>query len=173
MPQKILFIHPEYILKTCQLRKLTKKETVTVAQTLEQMEPWFTLKYSAKTISNYLYHSEQSLFKYGIIVSQQVVGVVCIRYPWLRGAYIELLAVYHSQQGQGLGREIINWLETELRQKTKLRNLWALVSSFNHEAQHFYHKTGFVEIGQLDDLVVAGYNEILLRKVLNSSQSSK
>ncbi len=85
---------------------------------------------------------------------------MCVRYPWLRGACLKLLAIYPSQQGQGLGRDIIQWLELH-----HLRNLWTLVSSFNHDARHFYQKMGFVEIGQLDDFIVAGYDEILLRKV--------
>lgn len=164
------FIHSNYTLRLCQLRELTQAEIIAMSQTLAQMEPWLTLNYSAKTLANYLGCQDPSLHQYGITSpTQQVAGVICIRYPWLRGPYIELFAVSHSQQGQGIGRDIINWLVTELRQNTNLHNLWALVSEFNHEAQHFYQKMGFVEMAQLDDLVVTGYNEILLRKVLTSS----
>ncbi len=42
--------------------------------------------------------------------------------------------------------------------------LWTLVSSFNHKAQQFYKKMGFIKVGQLDDLIVEDYSEFLLRK---------
>jgi len=159
-------LQPEYILNTCHLRQLRHNEANTVSQTLVQMLPWRTLGYSVDTLSNYLRRPEPSLYQHGIIVSQQLVGAVCVRYPWLRGACLELLAVYPSQQGKGLGCEVIHWLETELCQKTNFRNLWTLVSSFNHEARQFYQKMGFVEVAQLDDLIMVGYAEMLLRKSL-------
>ncbi len=161
------FTDTNYQLRLCKLRQLTQEEIITVSQTIAQMEPWLTLNYSAQTLTNYLNRQESALHQYGIVVpEQQVVGVICVRYPWLRGAYIELFAIYHSQQGQGIGRDIVNWLTSELTQNSNLPNLWALVSSFNHEAQHFYQKNGFVEIGQINDFVVAGYDEVLLRKNL-------
>ena len=161
------FTNSNYSLHSCQLRQLTQTEIIKISQTLAKMEPWLTLNYSTETLSKYLNHQESALHKYGIIVpEQQVVGVICVRYPWLRGAYLELFAVYHSQQRKGIGRDIVNWLANELAQNSNLPNLWALVSSFNHEAQHFYQNNGFVESGQLNDFVMAGYDEILLRKVL-------
>ena len=90
------------------------------------MEPWLTLNYSAEKLIKYLNRQESYLHQFDI--QQQVVGVICTRYPWLYGAYIELFAVYESQQ--------------------------------------FYQKMGFVEIGQIDDFVMVGYDEILLRKSL-------
>jgi ribosomal protein S18 acetylase RimI-like enzyme len=158
---KVVFKRPSYTLSACILRELTQDEAATVSQTLVQMEPWRTLGYKADTLSNYLSGPDPLL--YGIVASQQLVGAVCVRYPWLRGACLELLAVFPSQQGRGLGRDVIGWLEAELLQ-TNCRNLWTLVSSFNQEARHFYQQMGFVEVGQLDDLIVTGYAEILLRK---------
>ena len=93
------------------------------------------------------------------------MGVVCIRYPWLRGAYLELLAIYPTQQKQGLGKEIMLWFEKEVQQTSC--NLWALVSSFNDKAQCFYEHIGFTEIGTITDFVVSGHDELLLRKIIN------
>ncbi|WP_069472231.1 polysaccharide deacetylase family protein [Candidatus Marithrix sp. Canyon 246] len=75
-------------------------------------------------IVNYLRkHHIKATFYAG---DQQLVGVVCVRYPWLRGACLELLTIAPSQQ--------------------------------------FYQKMGFIKVGQLDDLIVEGYSEFLLRK---------
>lgn len=159
------FTQQNYTVNACNLRQLTPNEAVIVSQSLVKMEPWRTLGYSADTLSNYLLRSDDLLYRYALVDSEKIVGVLCVRYPWLRGACLELLAIFPSQQGKGAGREVINWLEAELRQNN-LRNLWTLVSSFNLEAQHFYQKVGFVEAGQFDDFIVAGYAELLLRKIL-------
>jgi ribosomal protein S18 acetylase RimI-like enzyme len=159
------FIFSDYTLNTCQLRQITQAETVIIAQTLVRMEPWYTLNYKMDNLSNYLYRPDPLLYRYAIVVNQQIMGVVCVRYPWLQDAYLELLAIYPTCQGQGVGREVLQWIEAELF-KVHCHHLWLLVSSFNHQAQRFYQKLGFVEMGQLEDFVVAGYDEILLRKVL-------
>lgn len=119
------FIEPNYQLHSCQLRQLTQAEIIVVSQTLSKMEPWRTLNYSAEKLIKYLNRQEPYLHQFGIVVQQQVVGVICTRYPWLYGAYIELFAVYQSQQGQGIGHDIVNWLAIDLAQKSNLHNLWA------------------------------------------------
>lgn len=159
------FINSHYFLNSCQLCPITSESARALAQNLVQMQPWQTLGYSTETLKNYLLRSDPALYRFVITVSEQVVGTVGVRYPWLRGAYLELLAVYPSQQGQGIGRIVINWLAEELR-STSSRNLWTLVSSFNTPAQDFYQRLGFITIGQLDDFIVPGYGEIFLRKVL-------
>jgi ribosomal protein S18 acetylase RimI-like enzyme len=162
---KHIFTQQNHKLILCNLRILTPDEAIIVSQSLVKMEPWRTLGYSADTLSNYLLRSDDLLYRYALVDSEKIVGVLCVRYPWLRGACLELLAIFPSQQGKGSGREVINWLESELRENN-LRNLWTLVASFNLEARHFYEKVGFVEVGQFDDFIVAGYTELLLRKVL-------
>ncbi len=162
---KYPFTQPNYTLNACNLRLLTPDEAFTISQSLVKMEPWCTLGYSADTLSNYLHRPDALLYRYALVESEKIVGLMCVRYPWLRGACLELLAIFPSQQGKGSGRNVINWLESELRENN-LRNLWTLVSSFNLDAQHFYQKVGFIEVGQFDDFIVADYAELLLRKVL-------
>ncbi|EDN66863.1 GCN5-related N-acetyltransferase [Beggiatoa sp. PS] len=159
------FIFSEYTLNTSQLRQITYAETVIIAQTLVKMEPWYSLNYKRDNLSNYLHHADPLLYRYGIVINQQIVGIVCVRYPWLQDAYLELLAIYPICQGRGIGHEVLQWIEAELL-KAHCYHLWLLVSSFNYQAQRFYQKLGFVEMGQLEDFVVVGYDEILLRKVL-------
>jgi len=157
------FTQQNYTLNSCNLRKLTPDDALIVSQSLVKIEPWRTLGYSADTLSNYLLRSDDLLYRYALVESEKIVGVLCVRYPWLRGACLELLAIFPSQQGKGSGREVISWLEAELRENN---NLWTLVSSFNLDARHFYEKVGFIEVGQFDDFIMAGYAELLLRKVL-------
>jgi diamine N-acetyltransferase len=159
------FTSSQYILNSCSLQKLTQEDAVMLGKTLAQIEPWNTLNYSANRLSSYLCQEEPLLYKFRIVISEQLVGVICIRYPWLRGAYLELLAIYPAQQKQGLGKEIMLWFEKEVQQTSC--NLWALVSSFNDKAQCFYKRIGFTEIGTIKDFLVSGHDEILLRKIIN------
>jgi len=159
------FTSSHYILNSCSLQELTQEDAIMLGKNLVQIQPWNTLNYSANRLSNYLCQHDPLLYRFGIIVSKQLVGAVCIRYPWLRGAYLELLAIYTTRQGLGIGKEVMLWLEEEVQQTS--RNIWALVSSFNSKAQRFYKCIGFTEIGTLEDFVISGYDELLLRKIIN------
>ena len=92
---------------------------------------------------------------------------MCIRdsrYPWLKGAYLELFGFFPNQQNKGLGTAVLNWLERET--ESQAANLWVLVSSFNDSAKRFYLRQGFREIGAIEALVSSKSTELLLRKVL-------
>jgi len=95
-------------------------------------------------------------------VSDETTGVVCVRYPWLRGPYLELLAVFPPHQGKNMGREIVAWIKDECCGVSS--NIWTTVSSFNAPALSFYKNIGFTEIAELSDLVAGGFSEILLQK---------
>ena len=98
-------------------------------------------------------------------MGNEIAGVICIRYPWLLGPYIELLGLKPEYRGLGIGRQIIEWAEKEARRESK--NLWVLSSSFNLDALEFYKKRGFFNIGVIEGLVNSKYDEILLRKCLS------
>jgi ribosomal protein S18 acetylase RimI-like enzyme len=97
-------------------------------------------------------------------VNDNLAGVICLRYPWLRGPYIELLGLIEIYRGQGIGSQLLNWAETEARYQSN--NLWLLTSSFNELAQQFYSRHGFQQIGRIEGLIHTDYDELLLRKRL-------
>lgn len=132
------------------------------ASQLASLDPWLTLGYQPEKLTHYLQRPDVTLHTFLVLASGQPAGVVCCRYPWLFGPFLELLALYPQFQGQGLGREIIGWLENQ----PAWPNLWTTVAAFNLRALHFYIKLGFVEVGVLPDLVRSGFDEILLRKVI-------
>jgi diamine N-acetyltransferase len=152
-----------YRLPGCVLDRLRASEDArSLAAMLVRLEPWRTLGYTADGIARYLAGDDPGLHRYRIVVDGDTVGVVCVRHPWLRGAYIELIGLGPGGRGRGLGGDIVTWIENE----TRTPNLWALVSSFNEPARRFYARHGFVEIAPLEDLVAEGHQEILLRKSL-------
>jgi ribosomal protein S18 acetylase RimI-like enzyme len=131
---------------------------------LSTSEPWVSLKFSATSLAGYLTREDAALRRYVVSVDGNLAGVICVRHPWLRGPYIELLGVFPDYRGKGLGKQVLAWVETEARRESK--NLWVLTSSFNHQALSFYQGLGFCQIGPIQGLVSPEYDEILLRKNL-------
>jgi len=154
-----------YSFDNCQLSSpLTNEQALAIAQMLSISDPWKKLNFSTSALSNYLMREDTSLRRYSVFENGNLVGVICVRHPWLRGPYIELLGLFPNSRGKGIGKQLIAWVETEARREAK--NLWVVASSFNHQALNFYQSLGFYPIGPIQGLVTPEYDEILLRKCL-------
>jgi GNAT superfamily N-acetyltransferase len=159
-----LFPSRVYVLPSCTLQRVKRSEAQDLAATLVNMDPWRTLEYRADAVAAYLSRPDPTLLRFIVRSSGHPAGLLCLRYPWLKGVYLELLALFPPHQGQGLGREIMTWAEKKVRPHTK--NFWVTVSSFNHRARRFYQDLGFAQIACLQNLIKEGYDELLLRKML-------
>lgn len=131
---------------------------------LARMDPWLSLGYGRGQLAAYLRDDHPERFRYLIKSGEDTLGLAVVRHPWLRGAYVELLAVFPECQGSGVGSAALRSLESRFR--GEIPNLWLLVSSFNQAAQRFYRRHGFAEVGTIEDFVVPGKDEILMRKRL-------
>jgi diamine N-acetyltransferase len=130
------------------------------------MDPWKRLGYREAGFRNYLSRSDPGLAGYSITVGRECAGVVCVRYPWLGGPFLELLAVLDGFRGKGVGGAVIDWMEEECR--GICNNLWTSASSFNDRALAFYRRLGFAEATLIEDLLKPGDDELLLRKRIPS-----
>jgi ribosomal protein S18 acetylase RimI-like enzyme len=95
----------------------------------------------------------------------EIAGGIGLRLNWLRGPYIQFLAVLPRFQCQGLGSAVIAWVEAQARTGDE-RNLWIAASEINTHARQLYERLGFREIAKLDDLVCDARAELLYRKRL-------
>jgi ribosomal protein S18 acetylase RimI-like enzyme len=143
---------------------LAPDQAAVIAETLAGMDPWRTLGYSAAALARGLTAIHPDLTRYLALRDGEPQGLVVVRHPWLRGAYIELFAVLPTAQGRGVGRAALELIESRYRDRSP--NLWLLVSGFNSGARCFYEKHGFRQVGVLADLVVTGQDEVLMRKVI-------
>jgi diamine N-acetyltransferase len=134
-----------------------------LAVRLTSIPPWSTMNYSAGGMQSYLTASDAACRRYAIMSDGALAGAVAIRWPWLKGPYLELLGVTPEFQGRGLGAVVLNWMEQEAA-IARARWLWLLVSSFNARAIAFYERQGFARTAALDDLVADGFSEVLMRK---------
>ena len=159
------FSHSIITLADCVLtRSLSSTDAELLSATFAASQPWLSLGISATGLKNYLLREDSHLYRYTVRVNDELAGVICLRYPWLRGPYIELVGLTESYRGHGIGTQLLHWAETEARHQSN--NLWLVTSSFNQRALQFYARHGFEHIGRIEGLVHSDYDELLLRKRL-------
>lgn len=140
-------------------RPLVADDITVLAPALAAMDPWRRLGFTAVGLAAYLGREDAALTRMVLERDGRPAAVLALRRPWLRGPYIELLAVLPTAQGGGHGRRLVEWAAAQGG-----GNLWACVSAFNDSARAFYARAGFDEVAVLPDLVAAGADEILLRR---------
>ncbi|MFO1431570.1 MAG: GNAT family N-acetyltransferase [Candidatus Competibacteraceae bacterium] len=166
------FAASNYALARGQLRLLQENDIPFIAAALAGIDPWKTLNYPAIDLAHYLQAIDPALRRYAVhSTAGNLAGVICVRYPWLRGPYLELLGLTVDYQGLGLGGELMEWFTRQAR--LGARNAWVVVSVFNRRAHKFYRCHGFTEVGLIEGLVKPGYQEILLRKVVRNETDDR
>jgi ribosomal protein S18 acetylase RimI-like enzyme len=79
-----------------------------------------------------------------------------------RSAYVQLIGVRPESRTGGVGRALMQFAEA----RASSRDLFLLVSDFNTEAQAFYARLGYAQVGKLDDYVIPGVSELIFCKRL-------
>lgn len=100
-------------------------------------------------------------------VGDELAGFVLV-YPrggFARSGYIRLIGVVAACQGQGLGDALMAAAETLVADVAP--DMFLLVSDFNVEAQRFYQRLGYVQVGALPAYVLPDVTELILWKKLH------
>ena len=144
------------------IRTMRPEDQTAVIQLLSQSDPWKTLGYSAADWSGIFCPTPQGRDSYVAEADERIAGIAIVRQKFLAGDYLELLGVAEWARRQGVGQQILSYVEQLVFGRTK--NLFACVSDFNESARVFYKKQGFQEIGPMPNFLIPGSSEILLRK---------
>ncbi len=78
------------------------------------------------------------------------------------GAYLKILAVDAMARSAGVGTALLGHVEERFGHPSG--NLFLCVSSFNDRAKALYERQGYAQIGAIDDYLVKGAAELILRK---------
>jgi ribosomal protein S18 acetylase RimI-like enzyme len=89
-----------------------------------------------------------------------------VRGAFDRSGYVRAIVVDARWRGHGLGRALLDHAETFLAQQAG--DVFLLVSDFNQDAQRFYQRHGYTQVGALPDYVVPGVTELIFHKRLES-----
>jgi len=79
-------------------------------------------------------------------------------------AYLRLIGVRQDQAKLGIGSALL--VQTERMAADRSRDLFLLVSDFNVDAQRFYRRHGYEQIGQISGYVLPDVAELIFRKKL-------
>lgn len=156
---------PVFFQQNCRIAALEDTHAAILGTALAGLEPWQGLGYTAAGLCRYLSRDDPALQRCVLLDEATPAGVYCLRQPWLRGPFLELLCLLPAWQGRGLGTLLLADLAEQARTAGQA-NLWTSVTRFNGNAQRFYHRLGFEEAGLLPDLIRPGVDEILLRRRL-------
>lgn len=143
------------------IRPLQSGEAPILAAAMAHMDPWRRLGFSDEGLAGYLGRDDAAVARMVYEVEGRPMGLLCLRSPWLRGPYVEVLAVVPDGQGQGIGSALLAWAAGQ-----DGGNLWVCVSAFNTRARDFYVRNGFAALAELSDLIRLGEDEVLMRKRL-------
>ena len=158
-----IFSGPTNELRGARLVPLHFEAIGPLASAIVVMPPWSVMRYSADALARFLAAPDGGASRFLVEIDSQPAGAVSVRFPWLKGPYLELLALLPPFQGRGIGSALLAWFEKE-GARQGARNLWVCASSFNAQAILFYERHGFQPAATLSGLVADGYDEILLRK---------
>lgn len=140
----------------------TTREEELCAEMMAASEPWITLgrdyEGSLKILRNparesYVAYRGEELAGFLILITQGAfVG------------YIATVCVAPSFRGSGAGTELVRFAEERIFAISP--NVFLCVSSFNERAKKLYARLGYKVVGELENYLVAGHSEILMRKTI-------
>lgn len=84
-----------------------------------------------------------------------------------RSAYLRLIGVHPDYAGHGLGRILLEHVEAQARQAGI--DLFLLVSDFNVDAQRFYQRQGYQQVGAIPGYVLDDVAELIYWKQLSAA----
>lgn len=150
-------------LKANMVKVSTEKEKKACAEILASSETWITLGISMDYIMDILNDPLYEVF--AARVKDEIVGTMVIHTKGAFSGYLKSIGLKKEWRGQNIGMQMMEYIEKEIFKNYK--NLFLCVSSFNVDAQLFYVKLGYEEIGVLKDYLVTGHDEILMRKTIS------
>lgn len=137
-------------------------DCVWAAELMAASEPWLTLGRGRVEALKLLRNRRKQCFVVRCDGKRAAFLVLDLHGPL--GGYLQTIGVAPEMRGRGVGSATLRWAEARIF-KTH-RNILLCVSSFNRGAQRLYRRAGYEVVGRLRDYVVAGHDEILMRKTL-------
>ncbi len=145
------------------ITKATGDEPEWAASLMAHSEPWITLGASLDDCRRSCHDPEYLLY---IARSEgRPRGAILLQRRGVASSpYVKSIAVDPRDRSRGIGAALLEFAEALFR--AEARHLFLCVSSFNRRAYSFYERHGYEAVGVLEDHVLEGASEILMRKRL-------
>jgi ribosomal protein S18 acetylase RimI-like enzyme len=149
--------------RVVRLESLDDRDAIELGGTFAKLEPWRSYGSTAAGMAEFLSTREAGAQRFGICCDKRLAGAMCLRPNWLRGPYLQFLALLPEAQKQGIGACVLHWLEAEAAAAGG-RHVWIMVADSNSGALRFYEHHGYEVSAAVPDVVKDGMTELLLRK---------
>ena len=150
------------------IRPIEPEDIATIAQWVTNIPLWQRYGLQFQTTSAQLHNS---LMRGDLILTADVAEQPACGLAWClpdggfgRSPYLKLLGVGGGIQGKGLGAALLDM--TEQFASRHGRDIFLLVSDFNIDAQRFYQRQGYAQVGALAGYVLPDVTELIFRKTL-------
>lgn len=143
-----------------EVQPLGAGEAEACARMMATSEPWLTLGRSFETSLAIVTNAAKEVW---VVPGDE--GPRAFVILDLHGAftgYVQTICVRADARGQGLGTRLLSWAEERIFRESP--NVFLCVSSFNDRARRLYERLGYAVVGTLDDYIVRGHGEVLMRK---------
>jgi [ribosomal protein S18]-alanine N-acetyltransferase len=138
------------------------REAGICAELMAASEPWITLGRGRDDSMKLLLDPLRDV--YIALMGETIIGFIVIVLKGAFAGYIQTIAVTPEWRNRGIGGALLDFAEKVIF--TESPNVFICVSSFNEKARRLYERCGYRVIGTLDDYVIQGYSEILMRKTI-------
>lgn len=148
---------------TFEIRRARNNEELELcARTMANSEPWLTLRRTYEKSLALLLNTTKEV--YLAARANEIAGFIILDLNGAFKGYLQTICVLPNWRGRGVGTQLIAFAEARIFREAP--NVFMCVSSFNPLAQKLYLRLGYEVVGVLRDYVVAGHDEILLRKTI-------
>jgi [ribosomal protein S18]-alanine N-acetyltransferase len=132
------------------------------AHMMSKSDPWITLEMNYDQCLKAFEGPCKEI--YVVEIEKIITGFVIIQTGGTFKGYIQTICISEAYRGKGFGKKLLQFCEERILKISP--NVFICVSSFNKGAIKLYYDFGFKLIGELDNFVKAGFNELLLRKTV-------
>lgn len=132
------------------------------ASMMSGSEPWITLRRKYEVSLKIMKDPLREVFV--ARSGNEVVGFIIVVMSGALIGYIQSVCVAAGWRGKGIGSMLMGFAEKRILSEAP--NVFIMVSSFNDGARKLYERSGYEVVGELKDLIVSGYSEVLMRKTI-------
>lgn len=131
------------------------------ARLMTSTDPWIKFQRDFEGCLATLTRPGTELFVARDKLSQPLGFILLAPFGFAASPYIACFAIAAEARGKSVGAQLLEFAERRYRGR---EHLFLLVSSFNHRAQQFYLRHGFLPVGELNDYIIRGYSELIFHK---------
>jgi ribosomal protein S18 acetylase RimI-like enzyme len=147
------------------IRALSRNsEAEKCARMMASYDPWKRLGRGYEESLNII--KDKSREVYLTMLEGQIGGFIVIEMKGSFIGYIKSICVKAGNRGEGIGTALIDFAEERILSETP--NVFICVSDFNTRAMNFYLDRGYKVIGEIENYIIEGSSEILMRKTTGS-----